>query len=374
MPKETQDVQPKTETSSGAPEKSPFAGDAMDKFAEQIGLFEDEPKAPAPAKQKALKETKPCEDCPDGDEAESQPKTAPKEAPKTPFKVLKDSAGKEVPVYSQEELDELALKGATGQKQSQAEAKAQQIEDRLRNAMLQLDRIEKYAQGGAPPEEAKGGEPEEEVDLDTIDDPAVRNLLKKQNEKIQRLSKVAETTVQTKRSDVIKEVGSALDEIFKSAREETPFEDIRFEKDGPNFSETLFSGLLQQKVSRDKLEKGELRGVDQYIKEAVADLNRIERYYRGKYSNSKGELTSEQIISTYPKIAEEIGQRAVADWQKKLDEAPPVAKSRSEDILHRRESGAESKGFKSLDEALSQAFANPEIAEALEEAKRKTHV
>lgn len=374
MPDVTQDVQPKAEQSSGVPEKSPFSGDAMDKFAEQIGLFEDEPKSPAKAKKPALKDGKPCEDCPDGDEESTETETAPKGTPKVPFKVLKDKSGKEVPVYSQEELDELALKGATGQKQSQSEEKSQQTEDRLRNAMSQLDRIERYAQGGTPEGTTqKAEEPEEEIDLDTIDDPAVRNLLKKQNEQIKALRQIADTTVQTKKSEMVREVSSALDQVFLKAREETPFEEIRFEEKGPNYSETLFSGLLQQKVSKDKMETGKLRGIDQYIKESVADLNKLERYYRGKYSNSSGEITAEAVISKYPQVAEEIGQRAVANWQQKLEEAPPVAKSRSEDILTRRESGKK-KEFKGIEDALNQAMSQPDIAEALEEAGKKARL
>lgn len=381
MATETQDTQKKTEGSSVVPEKSPFSGDAMDRFAEQLGFFEDEPKSPAKAKQKALKDGKPCENCPDEDAEPTDAKTAPSKVaqetktPRQPFKVLKDQSGKDIPVYSQQEYDELAIKGATGQRQSETDAKAKQIEDRLANAMLQLDRLESYSRGQTTPAKPAEVSPqEEEIDLDTIDDPAIRTTLKKLKKDNEELRQQVGGTVQATREVKVKEVQSVLDQLITKAREETPFEDIRFEENGPNFSEELFTGLVQQKVSKDKLQTGQLRGIDQYVKESIADLNKIEGYYKSKFSAKDGdkEITADTVLSKYPKIAEEVGQRAVADWQKKLEEAPPVAKSRSEDILRRRESGGDNKGFKNLDEALDQAFSNPEIAEALEEAKKKS--
>src|SRR4030042_1187574 len=220
MAEATQDTQVKTGESSGIPEKSPFSGDAMDRYAEQLGLLDDNPSEPAGAKQEALKKTKPCEGCPDEDEGETPSATVSKgtpekKAPQTPYKILKDKDGTEVPVYSQDELDELAIKGATGLKQSQTEAKADVDRDRLRNAMLQLDRIQSFANGEAP--QTADGQPakEEEIDLDTIDDPALRSYLKRQGNELRELRKVAGVTVQEKKGEVVREIGNVLGEVYK---------------------------------------------------------------------------------------------------------------------------------------------------------------
>jgi len=376
---ETQGSQ-KTEKPSVEPRRSIFEGDEMDKFAEQIGLFAEEPESEARAKEKAP-EAEPCEECPGGKSEKPKSETPPKEAPKKeeqkPFRVLKDESGKEIPVYSEEELYKLALKGATGQRQSETEKKFKEVEERLERALEQLSRIETYARGVPPPAETKPPEEaeqkEEGLDLEAIDDPVIREHLKKLADENKKLRAKVETGLQATRETMVKELQSALDQVVQTARKEYPFEDVRFEDNGENFSEHLFAGLLQEKVARDRRENRPLRRIEEYTVEAIKDLNRLENFYRGKFRNSaeKIEITADIIAEKYPQIAEEIGQRAVASYLKKLEEAPPLAKARSDESVNRKP-GEKKKGWKGLDDALSAAFQDEEIVEALEEARKKT--
>lgn len=369
MPEETRDAQATGQSSVKSEEKPDFLS-GLDKYADELGLFKDE--QPEEKVEKKATKAKPCENCPDEDEEVSGAKTtrdkvsAPGE--RKPFKVLKVD-GKDHPVYSQEEYDELAAKGLGFRESKTADAKVSEVEDRLNAALEQLDRIETYARG---PQEAAGPEKEskdEEVELETIDDPAVRNELKQLREQVKGLSKQATVGLEASRSSKVKELSTALDNLVSQSREKYPFEDIKFEGEDENYSEKLFAGVVQHLVSDDKVKTGKLRPIQNYIQDAVKQLNRIESFYKGKYEGKggggKGTMTADVIISKYPDIAKEIGQKAIAAHLKVQEDAPPVVKSRSEDVLGRKDGKSKSGGYKGLDDAIEAALSNPEFSEAL---------
>lgn len=374
------------EKSYKLPEKDFFFGDNMDKFIEEQGLFKEEQPAP---KADAAPAKKPCANCPD--EVAPDKDQAAKPETRKPIRVLK-VAGKDYPVYTEKDLDDLAQKGAhytqERQKDSRWEKSLSDREDRFSQAVDRLGQIASLLQPASQPQAQPGNggtqeatTKETDIDLETIEDPAMKSLAKRLLDDNRKLKQDVEEAKGVTKNVTAERMKTELDQVLAGARERHPFEEYVDEDTKENITQGVFAGLMSYKVNRDRLLMAQdpnvqLKPVHEYIEETARDMNRLENYFKSKSAVEAGiaadKVTADLVISKFPEVAQELGQRAVAEHLKKLEEAPPVAHSRSEDLLKRRETPRKPGEMKSIDDYLAEAVKDPEISAALDEAQRKS--
>lgn len=379
MADEVKDQSPETGKSS-LPERDFFSGDKMDRFIEEQELFKEE--QAAPPKAEAAPAKKPCPGCPPDEKPQATPET------RKPLRVLKVD-GKDYPIYSEKDLDDLAQKGAhytqERQKDSKWEKSLGEREDKFSQAVENLSRLAQTLEtrGQQPPPNGRDVEEpkEEEPDYDAIDDPAVRTVLKKLSDENRALKQDVQMAKGVTQNVTAEKMKTELDQVLAGARERHPFEEIKDEESGENITQGIFAGLLSYKVNRDRMlmsqdPKRSLKPVHEYIEETARDLNRLESRFKGNIKREAGlesdKVTVDLMLDKFPDVADEIGQRAVAEYLRKLDAAPPVAKSRSEDTLRKRDSLRKPGEFTSIDDALAAALKDTVISEGLDEAQRKS--
>ena len=379
MADEVKDQSPETGKST-LPERDFFSGDKMDRFIEEQELFKEE--QAAPPKAEAAPAKKPCPNCPE-EKPEAKPET------RKPLRILKVD-GKDYPIYSEKDLDDLAQKGAhytqERQKDSKWEKSLGEREDKFSQAVENLSRLAQSLETRSQQVPTNGRDveqPKEEegLDFDSIDDPAVRTVVKKLSDENRALKQDVQMAKGVTQNVTAEKMRTELDQVLAGARERHPFEEIKDEESGENITQGIFAGLLSYKVNRDRMLMAQdpsksLRPVHEYIEETAKDLNRLESRFKGDIKREAGlesdKVTVDLMLDKFPDVADEIGQRAVAEYLRKLDAAPPVAKSRSEDILRKRESLRKPGEFTSIDDALAAALKDTVISEGLDEAQRKS--
>ena len=379
MADEVKDQSPEPAKSS-LPERDFFSGDKMDRFIEEQELFKEE--QAAPAKAEAAPAKKPCPGCPP-EAQQAKPET------RKPLRVLKVD-GKDYPIYSEKDLDDLAQKGAhytqERQKDSKWEKDLASREDRFAQAVENLNRVATMYQPKAPLPPGNGQDafvaPQgDDVDFEAIDDPAVKAVVKKLADRNRALEQDIQQAKGVTQNVTAERMKTELDQVLTGARERHPFEDVKDEESGENITQGMFAGLLSYKVNRDRMMMAQdpgvkLKPVHEYIEETARDMNKLESYFKGNIKREAGleseKVTADLVFDKFPDIAQEIGQRAVAEHLKKLEDAPPVAQRRSEDLLKRRESMRKPGEFTSIDDALAAALKDTVISDGLDEAQRKS--
>ena len=361
------------------PETGFFEGSGMMDYLAHIEQLGEKPaekaKVSEPAKAGKPEEAKPCKDCPPG-ETEAKPKEERK-----PFKVLKVE-GKDMPVYSEDELVEFAQKGAHYTQRRQKDAEWEKdLEDReakLETLAPQIGRIVQFIEGGGKlptvgeqpgptkPEAAEPTEPEEE-----ILDPAAEKKFKRLEAELNALKTENQTlkikTEREEKAGLFEKAQKELTESFEVVTKEHPFEQVVDEEEGRNISQEAFAGLFSLKVNKDavraKNERGfKMKTVEEYMAETAKDLSKIEKKFKSS-STQSAELTSDLIKKNYPKLAETLGQEAVDSYLKSVEDgaAPVIRPSKTEPSIT-----TPKKEITGLDDAIEKGMADPEIAEAME--------
>lgn len=371
------------------PKKDFFRKDTMDKFLHESELFDK-----AQAEKEQSEEKKPKE------KAVEKEKTKPEEK-KEPIAILKVE-GKDVPVYSQKELEEHAQKGIHYTKRSQAASDKEKDLDRREAEVREFEsKIEKFSEKLGQPlqtlmkaaEEGKlpVGEKEPEVDKDAemkvkmkefmenkYIDEDMKAIFKHQQDEIDALkSKTKETESKSQDAEkaaVLTQQKQQLNEVIVQTREEHPFDDL-VDDDGNNLTEDFLGGLVVIQANKDNLramsdKNFQPRDIQTIFRDSVINVKKIEDIYRKKFSNSSGEvepekLTAKELAAKYPDQIKELVQDGVVDFKKNEDETTvPIAKGR--DLEAKVEKEAKPK-IKSVKDGLMQAMEDPEIEEGLAE-------
>jgi len=368
MPEEEKDQSaateaPKSEEGYKLPERGFFQGDEMMKFAEQ--MEEVGKTAPTPEK----KEKRPC---PEGAPCPDEEKKAKPTEERKPYKVLKVK-GKDFPVYSEEEHDALAQKGAhytqERQKDSEWERDLQAREERIERLSPHIERIVEFLDGGGELPGARVPRREEPLPEEEILDPIAAERMKRLEERLGTLESENKNLKGRAQVDSFERAQRELTETFNSVTKEVPFEQV-LDENGRNISQELFSGLIALKANKDALRMKSERGfkmktMTEYMKDTATDLAYLEKYFRG---NGPGEVSADIVKTKFPKVAEALGQEAIDVYLKNLEESgePVVRATKTEPSVR-----PPKRKFKGISDALEQGMADPEIIEGLGELGRK---
>lgn len=360
------------------PEKGFFTGDTMEKFVEEMGLGEEEPPKKEEKKVELKEGEEECPECPEG-KRKIEPS---KDEKREPIEILKVD-GKDIPVYSKEELKELAQKGKFFTQERQKDADWERslktreglFEQRLEKVAGPLQQLVNIfgSKQGQQILAKETGEEEEEALLDL--DPEVKKILDKQNEEIKALKDEVNITRERSAEHSLDKAKETLNTIVNKAREDHPFDDIPAgEGSEESISQKLFGGLIASKVSADniraKLEEGfQRRQLPELVVEASKNLHDVEEYYRSKFGkNSGGELpantTVEQLVTKYPEQVKTLAQNAIASYLKEQGKKAPTVKA--ETSVEARTPKTDKK-FKNLEDAFKQAEDSPEMEAMMEE-------
>jgi len=379
--KEVSQEQSKEVKKPELPERDFFRGDKMKKFIEDVALSEKE-QAKKP-EEEAVEKTKPDEK-------------------KQPIEILIVD-GKEVPVYTKEELKEHAQKGyhytKKRQEDSEKEKELERREAEIRkfesNIQLFQDRFGKPLEEllraanegkleSIKPEEKADEEAEMKLKLKAFmdnqyvdeDQKAVVKFLLDKQEKLEAKTKETESkTIDSEKAAMVKQAKEQLKKVIEDTRKEHPFEDIK-DDDGSDLTETFLGGMVVTEVNKDKIramadKSFQPRDLPTIFRDSVIGLNKIESIYKKRFVNSTGEklpeqITAEQLTAKYPDQIKALVQEGVVSYLKNQEETSlPIAKSRETEAKIKSEEGK--KEIKGLDDALVKAKQDDEIKEGLKD-------
>jgi len=346
-----------------------------DRFSAEYEKLQDsdEPKAEEAEVEAAPQKEEPCVDC--GKDEEAPAKDAPKGKPIATLKVQ----GKEVPVYTQEELLEYAQKGVDYTKKTQAHS-----EDRKKFESEYVTKVEEmkalaqklesaYGQRGpappaAPPvtmetlkkeayvrygidEEYASAEQKAMVD-DMVQTRAALLQLAKNN-------KGLETWVQ---QGMIRESAQKIGEAAKAAREQYPINEVIDPETGENKTANQVIALFKEKTLNPANKN---RPFPEMAAEAVKDIHEMQIKGRDSAPDFSG-MTREEFKAKFPdlykRIVEPEKNEAVAEHEAEKANHPPAVSSQRRDV----EPSKQKKGTVSDDfgDILDKAFSIPEIRDS----------
>jgi len=375
-PKETTGTEPPVEAQppvkkTEEPKRDPFSSEnfsgAMDEY-----LFGPDEGAKAPVEKKvaAAPDTgkKPCEGCDDDG--------------REPIATLKVK-GKDVPVYTQEELVELAQKGThytqERQKDAEWEKELQAKEAEIARILNPLKNIATAQSGGAG--QAASGVSQSDIqallDSDMVD-PEVKAALTGINTKLTNLEQENQAFKGQTREAAYDKITQVFDGVFTKVREQFPFDDV--EIGGVNVMPELYAGLVSTMANNDKIhsmsdKEFKPRSAPQLMAEAGKILNSMEGHYRSKFAgngDSAKSLTAETLAQSNPDLVKAIKEAAVVEYLEQSDREAPVARTTRTDQVQDYGEAKKSNGFKGLDDALSQGLEDPDVLAALDEVGRQT--
>jgi len=338
-------------------------------------------------------------------EAKSFPKNA---SGKEPYKILKVQ-GKEIPVYSKEELaakiaemygddDKMVDLGQLSQdytrkrqKDSEErkawEEKYQQKADELNQMGKKFndiwDRLE-AKEGRGKPAETK---PQEDKKPQQFIDKPLAEVYKEYNldpefaqdhEKkliedmhntrrvVEQMNAAMESATKTLHFFQIKEVVSEIGRIITEEREASPFDDYVDEK-GTSLTLQEFSTLLSEKA-KNVVAQGQKLNLDTLTRETIREISTKQAKAKASVELSD-DMSEEEFAKRYPKLAQKFGraagQSAVDKHVGQESKLPPSLDRRTKEVDLKKQPSKE-KGPKGMDERLSDAFSDPDILNALQ--------
>lgn len=379
---------PKTkEPSYELPKTEFFEKGNIRKFAEHYGLFDgelgspgkpplkDAPKAPA-------KGDEDCPGCPKGTDKKAAATPPAKEpaAERKPIRVLKVN-GKDHPVYTEEELNNLAQMGVDyntkRQKDKDWEKDLQGHEDRLANLAAPLTKLaELVEKGGRLPGVAQ--EVEEETNDETIDesliDPAVKKKMDFYETRIKDLEARDSMREGERNVAQAQRATQAIDQIVIKSREEFPFtQEIKDGED--NIVETLFAGTVVATVNKEAIQKRmdpnfNQRPLPEVIRDSARRMNVVEQYYAKKYGET-AKVTLDALKKDNPDLYREIGEDYVAAQKKETGDLPPRVSATNREVNPKNVTGQKTDGSAApkdaIRDALIRGLADPEVQDGLQE-------
>jgi len=354
-------VEPGKATEAKAPElpkEGFFQEGRMAKYASEMEMFADEKAAPAVEKKED------CIDCGD------------KKTKQEPIAVLTVD-GKEVPVYTQKELNDYAQKGyhytqgrqKTKEREGDLDARESAI-SRVEKPLTDLVDFLKRPQGT---EEALP--PKEEDDLEFVDD-AVKKRFQTYEDKIQSLTSTVEQLSQRGAKQDAVVITSQLDETFKKVREEHPYEDI-VDAEGKNLTKTLYAARVATEANEDyKKVKADpsfkARSLPEIMAATAKEFHVLEQSHKQKFGGSdNGKApTAQYLAESHPEVVKDIGEAAILQYlQKKEAGEDPVIVPAKPDSTSAEPGRKKEMGLK---ESLKAALDDPEISDAINEAGKGT--
>lgn len=322
------------------------------KWAEMMSVGKEEPKSSPdsatdvkPAEQKE----EPCPGC--------DKKKAEQEAQKTPYKILKVQ-GKEVPVYSEQELVDMAQMGVDYTRKRQADAEDRrkwegEYEGKHRELTDLAEKYEKLLSVIKPGERIPGTEqtftPAQPVSKKTVYeeygiDPDYADDFQKKivNDQVAMREKVAayETKLQQveafTNAMVLKETATNLGKIIKEEREKFPIDEIMSEDGSENLTQKQFATMILAKNEQARAE-GRKTDLATMAREVVRDIHYMQSKSKTNAApDISNELSPEQFAAKYPdlfrKIAEKVQGKAVAEYVEQKENLPPSLESRRKEV------------------------------------------
>jgi len=332
--------------------KEPTYGEGFDSaFAEFIEAGNKPDEAPEKEPEKKA-ETKAEPDCPGCDK---EKKAA--EEKRTPYRILKVN-GKEVPVYSEQELADLAQQGVdyTQKRQLDSDEKRKwegEYENKHKELTDLTEKYERLFQQIKPGERIPGTdqavkpiEPVNKKDLyaeygidpeyadsfqkKAIDDMA--NLQGKIGAYEQKIQQIEAFTNQM----ILKDTATKIGAIIKEEKEKYPFDDIMSEDGKQNLTYSQFASLL---LSKEQQAKAEGRKVDlaEIVRETVRDVHYIQAKSKATAAPAvANELSPDEFAKQYPdlykKLEERIKGGAVADYEADKAKIPPSLETKKIEV------------------------------------------
>lgn len=369
-------VEPSAEKKGELPKEDFFTGSAMDTWMKDQGLS-DEPAPPEkktePQKKEEVKAKEdPCPECPDKDG-------------KRPIKVLTVN-GKKVPVYTQEEYDELAQKGAasteTWQKAADHEKDLTGRESKLADLASPLTKlVDAFETGKIPMPQTPEGVTEQKSEIQEIldneeIDPEIRKVLKLQQDKLDTLTESNKKFETGAKMQNLAQVRDEMATTFASAREEFPFDDIQ-DEGGENLAVDIYSGLVTSLYSKDKLRNKQdptykIRSMGDIMRDAAKTIHKLQTTYKQAATADSVDggvpVTAELIAEKHPEIYESIGKAAITAHLKGQETIPTIPKASEKGETRVGESKVEPKG---LDDAFDLALKDEEVVAGLDEIGKK---
>jgi len=297
------------------------------------------------------------EDCPGCDKAKAEQEAKTKEAERKPYKILKVQ-GKDVPVYSEEELINLAQMGTDYTKKRQAdsdekrkweteyEGKHRELSDlaekyeKLMGVMKPGDRIPGteqtfkpaeqvsktaiYAEYGIDPEYADGFQKK------MIDDQvSMREKIAAYETKMQQLEGFTNAMV-------LKETAVNIGKVIKEERDKFPIDEIMSEDGSENLTQKQFASLILAKNEQAK-SQGKKLDLAEASREVVRDIHFMQSKSKTIAApDISNELTPEQFAAKYPdlfkRVAEKVTGKAVAEYVETKENLPPSLESRKTEV------------------------------------------
>ena len=324
----------------------------------------------------------PCKEARRKAEADAKVKT---DAERKPYRVLKVQ-GKEVPVYSEQELVDMAQMGVDYTKKRQADADdRRQWETEYEKKHGELsDLAEKYKElvtkirpGGMPASETEQAarQPEqiskksiyEEYGIDPdYADPFQKKMIEDitsvRQENLDRKRELDEVKQYTNIM-IAKDAAMNLGKIIKDEREKYPIDEIMSEDGTENLTQKQFASMIVAKHQQAQ-GQGKKADIGELAREVVRDLHYIQSKSKTVAApDISNELTPEQFAAKYPdlfkKVTDKIKGQAVADYEKEQSNLPPSLESRKHEVdISKIDS---KKKLDNLNDYIDEGFNTPEM-------------
>lgn len=345
-----------------------WQSDAWVKGLEDFGKGEAEEKPEEKAESKPAAEGEEgCTTCDKAKKAEAE-----KKAPETrkPIATLKVK-GKDVPVYTSEELQEYAQKGYDYTQKTQAVAeerrKIESERSHLQALEAKMDEVLAQFKGKAPEKATeKTAEPEKSpfekygLDPELADDwqknmVTAADKLDKENKALREQFEASRPMMQML---MVNHLFGLVQNRMKDTMKDFPIEDITDEQ-GKSLTQEQFSSLLVQKAQANPN-----KPLDELAAEAVMEIH--ESQQRTKESATadfeKDRVTDDtdakQFKEKYPKLFAGLAELALAEKSAKDADLPPVPNRTGKEVA--REQGSKQGGrkseLKSLDDFIEEGL------------------
>ena len=307
------------------------------------------------------------------------PKTPESKDTKTPLAVLKVN-GKDIPVYTQEDLVKYAQMGydytqkrqrdSTWEKDlEQRESKLEKLADPL-NALAEAVRTGKITVGSTTPQKKTVDEspfgPDEETE--EVEDPVAKAKLDANEKRLKDLEEKMQPQIRERNARIMQETAQAIETEVQRFRTETPFDDIVDPESQDNLTNEMYAGFVSVQQKKDdmraKLDKSfEPRPMPEILKAAAVAMNRYQTALKG--GTPPTALTVESLTKSNPDLVQSIAQAAIDQFVKENGGRAPILRPSGSGA--RTSASGESKKITSIDEGLRQAMQDSEVMESLDE-------
>lgn len=318
------------------------------KWAEMMDVAKEETAPPNAKAGPAEAKEEPCPEC-DKKKAEGETRK--------PYKILKVQ-GRNVPVYSEQELIDKAQMGVdyTQKRQADADEKRKwegEYEGKHRELSDLAEKYEKLLTTIKPGERIPGTEqtfrPVESVSKNTIYaeygiDPEYADGFQKKmiDDTVAMREKIAayETKLQQveafTNAMVLKETATNLGKVIKEERDKFPIDEIMSEDGKENLTQKQFASMILAKNEQAKAQ-GKKSDLAEMSREVVREIHFMQSKSKTVAApDISNELTPDQFAAKYPdlykKVAEKVTGKAVAEYVETKENLPPSLESRKSEV------------------------------------------